>query len=734
MIRITNNMLALGAMVLITISLLCNYYLYKETIRPEEPTGRVVNFNAYVQICINKAPNISVSCNPSATAYYWYACIVTANDTPGQNMTYSDSSALFDIGSTSGLISFVPTNDDVGNYTVNITVDDGMGCDNSLDMDFLNITVIKNNPPFVISYQPNATQEPDYPIVYVDENSSLQFNVSFMDELNETVNLEWELDGIGYYLTTGAENSTTFIYVTDFLSAGLHDVAIRLWDQFNVTYMHNWTVNVTNVNRPPYWNSSIPHQRFFKNQVYGTFYLEDYAIDPDPDDTLFFNVTYLNPLYNIEVVIYPASNNFVVMWPAQDFVGAETVRFNVYDNWGAGNASNVVWLTVMEPPLDFTPSGGAGGGGGGGFVRCIESWFCEQWSICWPNGTRYRRCIDLNHCGTELRKPPEEESCEFIKECYDGVQNQGEEGVDCGGPCPPCETCFDRVQNQGETGIDCGGPCPPCEGEEGPFKERPEALPEPEMIVQRIREGFVGVALIATMLIIILLAVAYKTGKPYVVRAYKHWTKRLEHEKLAAVGTIDIERIVADALARLDKVEKMLDTAQPSKAFNELSSTLKEYIKSIFQLDYQCTYSDLRLEVTKRSLPESVRSSIMSALRRMADMEYGGYKMERAELRSLAHELRRIVTATPSPYKPKAVSTKPKFVSQKKASPELVVDIDELMQKALELLHHNDIDGAKKTYQEITKAYNKMSEEQKKKYYIRIRKLYDEITYAGGKS
>ena len=22
--------------------------------------------------------------------------------------------------------------------------------------------------------------------------------------------------------------------------------------------------------------------------------------------------------------------------------------------------------------------------------------------------------------------------------CFDGIQNQGEEGVDCGGPCPAC--------------------------------------------------------------------------------------------------------------------------------------------------------------------------------------------------------------------------------------------------------------------------------------------------------
>jgi hypothetical protein len=46
--------------------------------------------------------------------------------------------------------------------------------------------------------------------------------------------------------------------------------------------------------------------------------------------------------------------------------------------------------------------------------------------------------------------------------CTDGIQNQGETGIDCGGPCPACPTCNDGIQNQGETGVDCGGPCPAC--------------------------------------------------------------------------------------------------------------------------------------------------------------------------------------------------------------------------------------------------------------------------------
>lgn len=46
--------------------------------------------------------------------------------------------------------------------------------------------------------------------------------------------------------------------------------------------------------------------------------------------------------------------------------------------------------------------------------------------------------------------------------CTDGIQNQGEEDIDCGGPCSSCATCYDNIQNQGETGIDCGGPCREC--------------------------------------------------------------------------------------------------------------------------------------------------------------------------------------------------------------------------------------------------------------------------------
>lgn len=58
--------------------------------------------------------------------------------------------------------------------------------------------------------------------------------------------------------------------------------------------------------------------------------------------------------------------------------------------------------------------------------------------------------------------------CSACPTCSDGIQNQGERHTDCGGPCQACPPdCTDGIKNQDETGVDCGGticgPCPTCD-------------------------------------------------------------------------------------------------------------------------------------------------------------------------------------------------------------------------------------------------------------------------------
>ncbi len=57
--------------------------------------------------------------------------------------------------------------------------------------------------------------------------------------------------------------------------------------------------------------------------------------------------------------------------------------------------------------------------------------------------------------------------------CSDGVRNQDETSIDCGGVCASCDarssaSCSDGIRNQAETGIDCGGACPGCDAGPSP--------------------------------------------------------------------------------------------------------------------------------------------------------------------------------------------------------------------------------------------------------------------------
>lgn len=111
------------------------------------------------------------------------------------------------------------------------------------------------------------------------------------------------------------------------------------------------------------------------------------------------------------------------------------------------------------------------GSSGTGDDGCIHYWRCEDWSNCeWVNnaGEQSRTCTYAGDCEGDFPYPQLTNECEYEPTCIDNIQNQGEEGIDCGGPCTPCPTtapttsCFDSIKNQGEEGIDCGGPCDPC--------------------------------------------------------------------------------------------------------------------------------------------------------------------------------------------------------------------------------------------------------------------------------
>jgi hypothetical protein len=84
-----------------------------------------------------------------------------------------------------------------------------------------------------------------------------------------------------------------------------------------------------------------------------------------------------------------------------------------------------------------------------------------------PNGGAFGGVYDANIEGDNVEMYEFIEDVPLLPTCFDGIQNQDETGIDCGGVCemnfgfvcPPVETCADDIMNQDETGIDYGGVC-----------------------------------------------------------------------------------------------------------------------------------------------------------------------------------------------------------------------------------------------------------------------------------
>ena len=82
-------------------------------------------------------------------------------------------------------------------------------------------------------------------------------------------------------------------------------------------------------------------------------------------------------------------------------------------------------------------------------------------------GTLYVQCADASFVTRPMRVSAQDMAGlpDDPATCTDGVKNQREANVDCGGPCSACPaapTCTDGVKNGNETGVDCGSQCGIC--------------------------------------------------------------------------------------------------------------------------------------------------------------------------------------------------------------------------------------------------------------------------------
>jgi hypothetical protein len=170
-------------------------------------------------------------------------------------------------------VTFVPKPDMSGFYeNILLTAKDSSGAGNNYVV--VKVTVVPvNDPPRITAFSPPGN-------VTLTEGDTLDFSVAAIDqESASAVNFNWYLDDVKVL-----SSATTFVFKTNFTSAGAHMVKITVDDGELATTM-SWNVTVKNLNRDPTKVAIVTPRpgELVKEGVPVKF--EGNATDPD-DDTL----------------------------------------------------------------------------------------------------------------------------------------------------------------------------------------------------------------------------------------------------------------------------------------------------------------------------------------------------------------------------------------------------------------------------------------------------------------
>src|SRR3989338_5540910 len=137
-LRITNNTIGLLALIFLGINLFTIYQNLPGSIH--ETLGNDV---ATISFCVNEQPHLSISCpcTGHCETRHEYRCTAFATDSDSSNLTFWDNTTLFDIDPVSGVFYFTPTFEDVGNYSILISVTDHSICSSNVSTWVLNLSI-----------------------------------------------------------------------------------------------------------------------------------------------------------------------------------------------------------------------------------------------------------------------------------------------------------------------------------------------------------------------------------------------------------------------------------------------------------------------------------------------------------------------------------------------------------------------------------------------------------------
>ncbi len=706
---ISNNILALIVLCFMFVSLVSNYYII--TYYPSAPkfTG-MSSAIGIARLCVNTRPTLDISdCANSVNVSDEYYCVVTAGDSDGNTVfTFYDNVTFLNISLLSGIINFTPATADLGSYHINITVQDGSGCDNGWEMDILNLSILTicsmKNPPVFNNLSTNYT-------ILRDRDWSLRINAT--DDDGDTITYSVTEVNNTAYSSFGAvmelDSSIGLLNITPTIAhVRNHILNISARDNSNCPNDTAWQLVeiIVDANNtiPIYigaagdldhtWNEDTTESNLYN--------LDDYFNDSD-GDCLKYEVEYLSPHSFISVSIANnidpragscPTSHYATLTPASNRFGVETICFRANDTIDVSTQVCVKYHVqnvpepVIIPSTALSSGGGAGGAGIAKPKRCEERWYCSAWSEC-IGGFMLRNCSDINKCKTSKYKPDETKACVYIEHCYDGVQNYGEEGIDCGGECSvDCVTCYDGIMNchtllNGtllcEEGVDCGGPCRLClEGEIIELED--EELPAPRQ-TYLFRYDLLLWLLLLLLLLLLLFALIKRLVKKKtrdeikgkfdgsMRKARKLWymllflVKGKKDSKLKEKMKGHAES--GDILSRVRSLGMKLGKISNHEIIKELSKIMRIWLKQRFNFEYEATVEDLLLQIKDKKGLDMIKR-IKPFFDKLTHIAYSGEEVNNEEAAALISKAVKIIESNKPMIRNKTATKKD--VSKKKGN------------------------------------------------------------------
>ena len=280
---------------------------------------------------LNTVPVIT---NPGTQTLYTnhpFSLQIAASDVDNDALTFTDNSPIFDI-SSSGLISFTPTDVQVGNYSVDLTVNDGTTT-STITATF---NVILDNPSVSASTIIPATA------YNLDD---LNCYATLNDVLETSLMVQWQWYNGTNLISSG--NTTVTSGTSTLISTlpNINTVKNEVWtctlipsDGFTDGIQVNTSRTISNT--VPVLSTNIPTYAWDRNDNM-TVILGDYFSDIDGDDLTFSSTTPANIAVQID-----NTTNTATLIPDVNWYGARTITFTAYDNSGASVNSNAVTLNV----------------------------------------------------------------------------------------------------------------------------------------------------------------------------------------------------------------------------------------------------------------------------------------------------------------------------------------------------------------------------------------------------